>query len=243
MCTVIVRVPDDPTAPTRLLAVRDEDPGRAWDPPGPWWPDTHPGVVGVRDARAGGAWLAADSADRRLAVILNRHDVPGATASRGAVVLDAVDGRLPTAPLTNGFNLVTVDAGGTHVTSWEGTAVRLTRLDPGVHMIAHDDVDDPATPRIARWREEFAAASTDDAGERPWWAPWLGLLARTAELEPTDVRAIVRDNRPYGVPTLSLLVCAASVSPAGIDLEYSELAEPGHWNALSLQPPQGAHLH
>ncbi|PNA34677.1 NRDE family protein, partial [Pseudomonas sp. MPR-AND1A] len=59
MCTVIVRVPDDPRHPTRVLAVRDEDPEREWNPLGDWWPEAHPGVIGVRDVRAGGAWLAA----------------------------------------------------------------------------------------------------------------------------------------------------------------------------------------
>lgn len=237
MCTVILRVPDDPADPTRLLAVRDEDPQRAWDAPGPWWPDTHPGVIGVRDRQAGGAWLAADPARRRLAVILNRREVPGATGSRGAVVLDAVDGHPPRAPRTNGFNLVVVDDGGTRVTSWDGEALRETRLQPGVHMIAHDGVDDPATPRIARWLPEFAAAEPGDDG---WEAAWLDLLARTARLEPTDDRAIVRDNRPYGVPTLSLLVCAASVGRDGVEIGYGAFAEPGRWDAPALRPPLAA---
>lgn len=246
MCTVILSVPEDPTAPTRVLAVRDEDPGRPWDAPGPWWPQSHPGVVGVRDARAGGAWMAADPARARLAVILNRREVVGATESRGAIVLDAVDGRPPaSAPRTNGFNLVVVDQQGTRVTSWDGDALRETRLAPGVHMIAHDDVDDAGTPRIARWLPEFAAADTaaaaagtsgvaGSAASTPWWRDWMAVLDRSAGLPPTDDRAIVRDNRPYGVPTLSLLVCAASVGPDGVDLAYGELDEPGQWNRLEL---------
>ncbi len=154
MCTVIIHVPQEPGAPTRLLAVRDEDPERAWDPLGPWWPETHPGVLGVRDARAGGAWLAADPADGRVAVILNRADVEvpdGAELfSRGHVVLDAVEGApLDDPPRTHGFNLVEVDAARTRVTMWDGATVRTVELGPGTHMIAHDDVDDPATARIS----------------------------------------------------------------------------------------------
>lgn len=234
MCTVIVRVADDPSTPTRVLAVRDEDPTRAWDPPGPWWPDA-PGVVGVRDVRAGGAWLAADATAGRLAVILNRRDVPGAIASRGAIVLDAVEGRpVPAQPRTNGFNLVTVGPNGTRVTSWDGASVREVALEPGVHMIAHDDVDDPATPRISRWLPDFAASEADAS---PWWRGWLGVLAGTARLDPTDDEAIVRDNRPHGVPTLSLLVCAASVSRDGVEIVSGTLERPGHWNDLDLQPP------
>ena len=75
MCTVIITVPDDAAQPVRLLAVRDEDPGRPWDRLGAWWPDRYPGVVGIRDVRAGGAWLAANTDERRLAVLLNRHDL------------------------------------------------------------------------------------------------------------------------------------------------------------------------
>lgn len=233
MCTVIVRVPDDPAEPTRVLAVRDEDPGRAWDPPGHWWPHL-PDVVGVHDVRAGGAWLAADETAGRLAVILNRREVPGATGSRGAIVLDAVEGREPTAPRTNGFNLVTVGQGVTRVTSWDGASVRRTTLAPGVHMIAHDDVDDPATPRIARWLRDFAAS---ELGTAPWWRGWLGVLAGTARLDPTDDEAIVRDNRPHGVPTLSLLVCAASVGDDGVEIVSGTLDRPGQWNDLDLRPP------
>lgn len=228
MCTVILRVPDAPTDATRVLAVRDEDPGRSWDPPGPWWPVSHPGVVGVRDVRAGGAWLAADAGARRLAVVLNRHDVPGATSSRGEVVLEAVAGRPPRDPRTNGFNLVVVDAEGARVTSWDGDVLRETPLAPGVHMIAHDGVDDVSTPRIAHWLPEFAA--TPSRGAEDWRAGWLALLERTAGLAPTDDRAIVRDNRPHGIPTLSLLVCTATVGPDGVDLAYGELDEPGIWN-------------
>lgn len=233
MCTVIVRVPEDPSLPTRVLAVRDEDPQRAWDPPGEWWPE-RPGVIGVRDVRAGGAWLAADAATARLAVILNRRDVPGATASRGAVVLEAVEGRAPVDPRTNGFNLVSIGPDGTRVTSWDGDALREVALTPGVHMVAHDDVDDPATPRIARWLRDFAASEADTV---PWWRGWLGVLAGTARLDPTDDEAIVRDNRPHGVPTLSLLVCAASVGPDGVELVSGTLDRPGRWNDLDLRPP------
>lgn len=231
MCTVVVRVPEDPAEPTHVLAVRDEDPEREWNPPGPWWPETRPGVVGVRDVRAGGAWLATDAAKGRFAVILNRREVAGATESRGAVVLDAVAGQLPSGrPRTNGFNLVVVDESGTRVSSWDGDELRETFLTPGVHMIAHDDVDDAATPRIARWLPEFRAAAPGAAEE----ADWLAVLQRSADLPPTDERAIVRDNRPWGVPTLSLLVCTASISRESVRLAYRELDAPGRWNALDM---------
>ena len=179
MCTVIVHVPETPGAPVRLLAVRDEDPARAW------WPES-PDVVGVRDRRAGGAWLAADPAAGRIAVILNRADiVPDGDApleSRGRIVLDAVGGAaLETPPHTHGFNLVELTATGATVTMWDGDALRRVELAPGIHMIAHDDVDDPATARIAAWRDAFDAPET--VGEE-WRERWLDTLERTSAVGP-----------------------------------------------------------
>lgn len=233
MCTVIVHVPEDAAAAIRVLAVRDEDPARAWDPLGPWWPEL-PGVIGVRDTRAGGAWLAADPSGSRLAVVLNRADLIAdslATGSRGHIVLDAAAGRgLPEVPPTHGFNLLTVTPGRARVSMWDGESVRAVDLAPGVHMIAHDDVDDPKTARIVAWHDAFTAPSGDD-----WIAEWLGALERTTALEPTDDRAIIRDNRPHGYPTLSLLVCAGSVSASGAEVVYGEFDEPGAWNSLQLR--------
>ncbi|ALJ21583.1 NRDE family protein [Microbacterium sp. No. 7] len=238
MCTAIIHVPPAPGQPIRLLAVRDEDPARTWHPLGAWWPDTHPGVVGVRDGLAGGAWLAASDARRRVAVILNRAPVdlpPGPEpVSRGHIALAAAEGRgVETAPRANGFNLVEATAEGVRVTMWDGGGLRRVQLDPGIHMIAHDDVDDPGTARITAWHDAFA-----DPGEGPrWWERWLDVLEDTTRVGPLDDRAVVRDNRPHGYPTLSLLVCAATVSSEGAEVVYGEFDEPGVWNRVTMRPP------
>ena len=180
--------------------------------------------------------LAADPARGRLAVLLNRASPPvpeGTVAvSRGGLVLDAVAGREPrptTAVL--GFNLVEVTRAGATVTMWDGTDLRRVGLTPGIHMIAHDDIDDEATARIAAWRDAFAEPA---AADERWWEPWLDTLERTSGVGPTDDRAIVRDNRPFGYPTLSLLVCAASLGTDGVDVRYAEFDEPGQWNRPRL---------
>ncbi|GGH45421.1 NRDE family protein [Microbacterium album] len=233
MCTVVVRVPASPHEPVRLLAVRDEDPHRPWNPLGAWWPD-RPGVVGVQDRLAGGAWLAAKPG--RLAVLLNRAgdpDLPAdAIESRGGIVLDSVEGAAPTGrPRTLGFNLVEVDGTTVTATGWDGHDLRRVTLGPGTHMLAHDDVDDPTTARIRMWLGAFTEAPTDVPGDA-WWEPWREVLAATARLSPSDDRAIVRDNRAHGYPTLSLLACVASVRPGEADVRYAELESPGHWNPL-----------
>lgn len=232
MCTVVIDVADAGTA--RLLAVRDEDPQREWDALGAWWPEQYPGVSGIRDRRAGGAWLAVNPEARRLAVLLNRADVvdlpPEHAVSRGSLALESVSGRSPVAPLPmHGFNLLEVTADGSRVLSWDGLELRETPVAYGVHMIAHDELDDQATPRIARWLTEFRGLGP--AADSPnWAADWTGLLAASTSLDPADDRAIIRDNRPHGYPTQSLLYCTASVGADGVEVDYRALPSPGHWD-------------
>lgn len=238
MCTVIVEVPTEAADPIRLLAVRDEDPERPWDPPAPWWPETAPGIVGVRDRRANGAWLAADLTERRLAVILNRPEqlaprlAPGEPplGSRGELPLRAAAGEaLPAPPRTESFNLVTVSDGTVSVRQWDGDELRAVRLAPGVHMLAHHEVDDPSTPRIARWLPEFRRLAGLPAGI--WKQRWIETLGRSAELPADDDRAIIRDNRAHGFPTQSLLACLAELPRTGAaTLDFAGLDEPAHWH-------------
>ncbi|MCR2824745.1 NRDE family protein [Microbacterium sp. zg.Y909] len=230
MCTVIVAVPESSRQPVRLIAVRDEDPDREWDGLGPWWVQQHPGAIGVRDRRAGGAWLAADPQRRRLAVVLNREDLSARpddeVTTRGALVLESIAGRSPEAvPTTRGFNLVEVGPEGVSVVSWDGLARREQRLEPGIHMIAHDDVDDRRTARIDAWLDRFRAAGPP-AGA---FDEWLAVLDEAAALSPQDDRAIIRDNRPFGYQTLSLLLCTACVGPDGVEVHYGALDRPGVW--------------
>ncbi|WP_300266626.1 NRDE family protein [Microbacterium sp.] len=230
MCTVVIDVHADGTS--RLLAVRDEDPEREWDHLGPWWPESHPGVTGIRDRRAGGAWLAADVQQRRVAVLLNRADVLNLPAdqvrTRGILALESVAGRSPEAPLAmHGFNLLEVEPGAARVLSWDGKNLTDTRVPQGVHMIAHDGLDDPATARIARWLPDFRARAPQTDG---WEDAWVELLAASAQLDPTDDAAIIRDNRPHGYPTQSLLYCLAEVRHDGVDLRETTLPAPAHWS-------------
>ncbi len=237
MCTVIVEVPGDPSGAVRLLAVRDEDPARPWDAPGAWWPSERPGVVGVRDRRANGAWLAAAPAQGRLAVLLNRAETGGRgapeagnpLASRGGLVLDAVSGaEMPAHPRTANFNLVSIAGRSVALTTWDGEQRLRTELDPGVHMVAHHDLDDPRTERIETWLPRFRELAGAPAAA--WRHEWIALLDRSAALDPADERAIIRDNRSHGYPTLSLLACVAEVSAGGVALSTATLATPSLWN-------------
>ena len=92
MCTLIIG--RDVVAPETVLlaANRDEDASRPSDPPGVL--NGHPRVVGGRDRRAGGTWLAVRGT-RAVVAILNRRDRSGEPApaapdrrSRGSLVLE-----------------------------------------------------------------------------------------------------------------------------------------------------------
>ncbi|MDQ0614855.1 hypothetical protein QF046_002496 [Microbacterium sp. W4I4] len=229
MCTVVIDVTN---AGARMLAVRDEDPQRPWDDLGEWWPEEYPGVIGIHDRRAGGAWLAIDPKARRLAVLLNRADVldlpESEVLSRGSLALESVSGRSPAAATLpmHGFNLLEATPEGSRVLSWDGVSLRETPVPDGVHMIAHADLDDPSTARIDAWLPLFAGSRPDDEG---WAERWIGLLAESATLSPDDDRAIIRDNNPHGYPTMSLLFCTAEVSADTVEARSHVLDRPGHW--------------
>lgn len=235
MCTVIVEVPERPEHASRLLAIRDEHPERQWDPPGRWWPETHPGVRGVRDRLAGGAWLAADDGGT-LSVILNRGESVAALApdsapalkSRGEIVLDSIAGKeLPDQPHTESFNLVEVRGSRVIVTTWNGIELQRQKLTPGVHMVAHGGVNSAESARINTWLPKFQQLA--GIGDARWRDAWLAILTESAKLQPGDDRAIIRDNTPHGVPTKSLLVCFAEVWSTEVEIESATLAEPSKW--------------
>ncbi|KZE41833.1 NRDE family protein [Microbacterium sp. T32] len=239
MCTVVVDVPRESGQPVRVLAVRDEDRNRPWRRLGAWWPE-QPAVRGIRDERAGGAWLAADPRAGRLAVLLNREDLSGRSddevVSRGGIPLQSVAGSLPEAPVTRGFNLVEVDADGATVVEWDGLAARRTRLAPGTHMIAHDGPDDPTTPRVGRWLEDFRRAGI--AEDDDWWGPWLAVVEASTS-DPAS--SILRRDAHDDVVLESLLVCVATVDASGVDVREAVLSEPGEWDAaLAAQLRVGA---
>lgn len=232
MCTVVIRVPEPGPGRVRLLAIRDEDPNRPWQPLGQWWPE-HPEITGIRDQQAGGAWLAHDR--HRLSVLLNRAGGPQEgiiPTTRGNLVLGSLTGQeIAATPTTLGFNLVEATFDGVRVTSWEGGEIRGADLEPGTHMISHTDVNDHAMPRIAHWLPRFSDAPTE--GVR-WWTEWAKVLDEGGrQLDPTDDRALIRDNRPHGFPTMSLLAVAASIGPDGVTAIMGALDEPGVWEPMA----------
>ncbi|NEA27475.1 NRDE family protein, partial [Actinomadura bangladeshensis] len=69
MCTAIISVDPSSPVPVLVVGVRDEFVAREWAGPARHWPD-RPGLVGGRDLRAGGTWLAVEPDAPRVAVVL-----------------------------------------------------------------------------------------------------------------------------------------------------------------------------
>jgi len=191
MCTVILLRRPGAGWPLLLAANRDERLDRRWDPPAEFWP----GLLGGRDATAGGTWMALNRAGV-VAAVLNRPGslgpAPGkrsrgelpllalesATAAEAAEAMSRLDGGL-----YRTFNLVIADAR----TAWflaglgEG-APQLEALPEGVSMVTARPPNDLTSPRTARHLPRFRAAlPPETAGSGPPdWGAWPALLADSA---------------------------------------------------------------
>lgn len=185
MCTVVVRW--FPGVPARVLALRDEVVGRAFDDPSTWWPD-QPDVVGGRDRVAGGTWCATDVPTGLTGLVLNRPERPepgSGAASRGVLPLLAVrHGQdWPVAAQLEGmasFALVLVAPEA--VTCWEYDGEQLRREDllPGTRMVTSGG------PELQKARDHLPELTAADAP-----AGWSELLRRTSPA-PDPAALVVR---------------------------------------------------
>ncbi len=226
MCTVVLaRRPQSPW-PLLLAANRDEMAHRPALPPGRHW-DDRPDVAGGLDVEAGGSWLALNDSGV-VAAVLNRRGTLGAEPgrrSRGELVLEALehaDAEIA-AEMLQGldpaawrpFNLVVADAS----TAWwlrhggDGR-IRVAAVPEGVSMLDAGELNDPHSPRIARYLQPFRAtvpelgpgAAADDWTDIAHWSLWPGLLADrgTALADPRDAMCVVTGG-PYGTRSSSLI--------------------------------------
>jgi uncharacterized protein with NRDE domain len=172
VCTLIAGV--DALGPASLVvaANRDEDPYRPSLTPGPLW--DHPRVVGGRDAVAGGTWLAVREREAVVAILNRRPRVAGApsalTRSRGLLALDLARFEPSGTPDPSEqalellrarlrdetfapFALAWLAPGASWVATHEpGSELQHRRLDPGWHVLTHEDLDDVTEPRTRRLR-------------------------------------------------------------------------------------------
>ncbi|WP_327053054.1 NRDE family protein [Halomicrococcus gelatinilyticus] len=232
MCTLIVawQVFDD--APVVAAANRDEALGRPSLPPDVI--DADPAVVAPQDEEAGGTWIGYNEHGLFVGVTNRRADVEG-ERSRGLLVRDALaresaDGAVQYVEheLANrdyaGFNLFVADADTATVLEWDGV-LRATHLDPGVHVLVNEGLNDVA-PKAERLREAVRPEPPSSADEP---AEWLDHVEDV--LADHDLDACVHGDG-YGTRSSSVVVLRADGTASyrfadgpPCETEYRDVAE------------------
>ncbi|MFC4010412.1 NRDE family protein [Nonomuraea purpurea] len=209
MCTLIVRT----GRPLTLMGVRDEFADRPWEGPGEHWPD-YPGVIGGRDLKAGGTWLAVNPAARRAAALLNGRGLAAretTKVSRGDLALRAAcTGLPPDADLGryDPFHLVLADLSGVRLLSWDGVRPSISQLPEGVSMVVNTGLD-PGSERVAAYLPRFRGED------------WRELI--TAEPSADPGALIVRHELPDGRLFASLSVMEVSLAPGDVTYDFTDL--------------------
>ncbi len=147
-------------------------------------------MLGGRDRRAGGTWLAVDPERRRVAVVLNRiepsgvgeeeartrGELPLLALSAGEEALAAEDLRL-----VRPFNLLVAEPGEVRWWRYDGAGLSRHRVPPGIHILTAADLDDMGNQRQRRWLPEFEAAPPPAPGPGrrapAGWGGWPQLLS------------------------------------------------------------------
>jgi uncharacterized protein with NRDE domain len=176
MCTLAIYVRALPGFPLVIAANRDEFLDR--EATGPVTLSATPRIVGGRDLRARGTWLAI-SEHGLVAGLLNRRTeaLPIASKrSRGELPMlalaerSAADAAARIGALGgetyNAFNLLVADRHEAWVAQNHDDEMRITPLAPGLHLVSNLDVDDPTCPKIARSHVRFAAAGDAFTADR-----------------------------------------------------------------------------
>jgi uncharacterized protein with NRDE domain len=134
-------------------------------------------VLAPRDVRAGGTWFGLNEHGLFAALTNRRCASPDPDRrSRGLIVSDALTAACArdaaemieslNADAYNPFNLLVADRDTAHVFSYEGKPERID-LEPGPHVIGNVHPLDRTTRKVARLRDEVAAATTRPAAEIP----------------------------------------------------------------------------
>ena len=168
MCLLVFAWRSHPRYRLVVAGNRDEFHERPAAPLG-WWSDA-PDVLGGRDLRAGGTWLAF-ARSGRFGLVTNFRDANGAppgAPSRGELVpaflrgtqgaAGFLSGLLPGMHAYAGFNLLLGDARGLHYCCNVGDEGP-RELPPGIYGLSNHRLDEP-WPKLVRTRERFAAALT-----------------------------------------------------------------------------------
>jgi uncharacterized protein with NRDE domain len=155
-----------------------------------WWADV-PGVLGGRDLRAGGTWLAT-SRSGRFATVTNYREqqpTPSGARSRGEIVTDVISGERDPGSYVHAFageayagvSVLAGDSDNIYYASNRGDAA--VTLGAGVYGLSNASLDTPWT-KLVRTKEALAALiAADDVST----AALLSLLADKTLAAGSDV--------------------------------------------------------
>ena len=229
MCTAIISIDRTDAWPILAAFIRDEDRARPTDPPGAWWPP-QPSVLGGRDRRAGGTWLAVDVALPGTSFLLNHFD-PHAShgsveqpISRGSLPLEAIRRHATFDPNRleierfEPFQLVQLTREIQRAWRWDGATIEPIQLEDGISVIASRvPTLDGESARRATLRDRFMqlprpTPTTEAATSREAWGAWIDALdgrhVRPQQLDELVVHSI--DQIPgFGTVGASLVALAA----------------------------------
>ncbi|GAA2207829.1 hypothetical protein GCM10009850_032870 [Nonomuraea monospora] len=211
MCTLIVRT----GRRLSLMGVRDELADRPWEGPGEHWPE-YPGVIGGRDLKAGGTWLAVNAAGRRAAALLNGRGKAAderTKVSRGDLALRAAyTGELPDGGDLRDydpFHLVLADLTRVRLLSWDGERAAVSELPQGTSMVVNTGLD-PDSERVVAYLPRFRDS------ER-----WGELIKAEPSADPGAL--IVRHELPDGRIFASLSVMEVAIAREGVTYDFTDL--------------------
>jgi hypothetical protein len=271
MCTVLLRLRDDAQWPVQLAFVRDEDRSRPTDPPGAWWSHL-PHVVGGRDARAGGTWLAVDArADAPAIALLTDRLEPDASLPDPAQ--SPTRGSLPLLVLEHGadfdverhlpagieryqpFNLVRIAPGPRRadvvgrIWSWDGSNLVAEPLELGDHVVASRS---PALDGEPRRRmvllDQLARVEVDPidpvAPTQDAWGDWPRLLD-SRQVGPDDLGHVAIHSvrqRPGFGTVGASLVALSSSGEVRYDANHTTSIDPLAWTPVRIAHAGGRPL-
>ena len=167
MCTLIVQHRQDPTAPLRVAANRDESLDRAASGPA-LRVFGRTSVLAPLDVQAGGTWIGVN-AHGVFAGITNRFSVTRdpARPSRGALVTRALEAATAEGACRtvaqlqgrtqNGFHLVVADRWHAFILKGDGHHIESRRLEPGTLVVTERSFDGGETAREPLLHARIAA--------------------------------------------------------------------------------------
>ncbi len=202
MCTLALYLRVFPQFPVIVAANRDEFLARPAAAPTTLC--GHPQVIGGKDLRAGGTWLAINEYGLIAGLLNRRSELPADPdrRSRGLLCLDALKFRTVGEALRfvvaqdperyNPFNLLLASRQQAAVAHNRQGRIDATTLAPGTHLLTNLDVNDFECPRISRSFSRFAALASEPsvAGDPPLMRQRLATLLsdHSTQLDPRTGR-------------------------------------------------------